>query len=109
MSDIKTPIQLCQQVVSDFYGMEGANDDYVAWLQKEIEKIVERSKGEKRPLGEDVLQSRTIKDRLETHLILEDSSSWIDGVYYGDREAKDKEVNTLCGIINEWVSDGMPK
>lgn len=40
MSDIKTPIQLCQQVVSDFYGMEGANDDYVAWLQKEIEKIV---------------------------------------------------------------------
>lgn len=53
MSDIKTPIQLCQQVVSDFYGMEGANDDYVAWLQREIEKIVlERLKNASQAIAE---------------------------------------------------------
>ncbi len=106
MSDIKTPIQLCQQVVSDFYGMEGANDDYVAWFQREIEKIVSNaSQAIAESLEDEVLALPTyptrvlVKWRGGTYSF----ASYRDGCFLGDGSDIWKPVEdiTMCLTIGK--------
>lgn len=61
------------------------------------------------PNLEKILKETPLDIRLRVSMMMDDYENWDNGVYKGNKELIEKQIQSIIRQVKEWIKDGQPK